>query len=112
MGHNLMKMRPRAAQSSLPSVAAVPSQPKSNAEMNRRDVADYIADMTLELSRMAQSAGLTTVMVPLEFAYYEAFSAAHKVEVHAEELNYIRHLEDACCSFLQKLEDTESGNSD
>jgi len=96
-----MKMRLTRAQSSEPEPAGHAASGKANPDLSRRDVADYIADMTLQLSRMARSAGLTTVMVPLEFAYYEAFAVANKVEIPPEELRYLKTLEEACRSFTQ-----------
>jgi hypothetical protein len=101
-----MKMRLTRAQSSEPEPAghAAPANPG----MSSRDVADYIADMTLQLSRLARSAGLTNVMVPLEFAYYEAFAAANKVEIPPEELRYLKSLEEACRSFTGTPDDSDT----
>lgn len=94
-----MKMRLTRAQSSEPEPAEQAAEARANQGMNSRDVAEYIADMTLQLSRLARSAGLTSVMVPLEFAYYEAFTAANKVEMPPEERRYLKTLEEACRSF-------------
>ena len=58
----------------------------------QRDTAEYLADMILELRNLARSAKLYTVMVPLEYAYYEAFGVANKVEVPAAEVERIRQL--------------------
>ena len=58
----------------------------------QRETAQYVADMILELRNMAKAAKLFQVMVPLEYAYYEAFSAANRVEVAPEELERIREL--------------------
>ncbi len=58
----------------------------------QRDAAEYLADMILELRNLARSVGLLTVMVPLEFAYYEAFGTAHKVAVPPAELERIKAL--------------------
>ncbi len=54
-----------------------------------RESAQYIADMILELRNMAKSGELKALQGILEFAYYEAFSAAHRVEVSAEELVHL-----------------------
>lgn len=59
----------------------------------QQSVAQYVADMILELRNMAKSAKLPDVMVPLEFAYYEAYSAANKVHVPPDEIARIRQLE-------------------
>ena len=58
----------------------------------QRDTAEYLADMILELRNLARSVQLHTVMVPLEFAYYEAFGTAHKVEVPPAEIERIKSL--------------------
>lgn len=61
----------------------------------QRDAAQYLADMILEMRNLAKSAQLHTVMVPLEYAYYEAFSVANKVEVAEAEIEHIRELSKA-----------------
>jgi hypothetical protein len=65
----------------------------------QRDVAEYLSDMILELRNLARSVQLHTVMVPLEFAYYEAFGTAHKVEVSPAELERIKSLSQAAEKF-------------
>lgn len=59
----------------------------------QQSVAQYVADMILELRNMAKSAKLPDVMVPLEFAYYEAYSAANRVHVPPDEIARISQLE-------------------
>ena len=45
---------------------------------------------------MAKSAALYNAMVPLEYAYYEAFSVANRVNVPKKELDHLHDLgEDA-----------------
>jgi hypothetical protein len=61
-------------------------------DRQQRETAQYIADMILELRNMAKSAGLYQIMVPLEFAYYEAFSAANRVEIPKGEVERIHEL--------------------
>jgi phosphoenolpyruvate carboxylase len=58
----------------------------------QRDVAEYIAEMVLELRNLARNHRLYTVMVPLEYAYYEAFGVAHRVEVTPDEIERIKEL--------------------
>lgn len=65
--------------------------PKSLPE-RQRETAEYLSDMILELRNLARSVQLHTVMVPLEFAYYEAFGVAHRVEVPPGEAERIREL--------------------
>jgi hypothetical protein len=60
--------------------------------LRQRETAQYVADMILELRNLAKSARLYQVMVPLEYAYYEAFAAANRVEVPAEEVDRLREL--------------------
>lgn len=59
----------------------------------QRETAQYVADMVLELRNMAKAVRLFNVTVPLEYAYYEAFSVANRVEVPPEEITRIRELE-------------------
>ncbi len=66
-----------------------------NLTKRQRDTAQYIADMILELRNMARAAKLFTVMVPLEYAYYEAFSMANQVVVPLIEIERLRKLEAA-----------------
>lgn len=58
------------------------------------ETAQYIADMVLELRNMAKSAALYATMVPLEYAYYEAFSVANRVEVPKQEAERLNRLGD------------------
>jgi hypothetical protein len=61
----------------------------------QRDAAEYIAEMVLELRNLARNHRLFTVMVPLEYAYYEAFGVAHRVDVPEGEIERIRELSKA-----------------
>ena len=65
----------------------------------QRQTAEYLADMVLELRNLARSVQLYTVMVPLEYAYYEAFGVANKVEVPPAELERIKALSRAAEEF-------------
>ncbi len=58
----------------------------------QKETAQYLADLILELRVMAKSAQLYHVMVPLEYAYYEAFAAANKVDVPEEEVARLMEL--------------------
>lgn len=62
----------------------------------QKETAQYIADMILELRNLAKSARLFQIMVPLEYAYYEAFGVANRVVVPAGEAERIRELSQAC----------------
>jgi hypothetical protein len=58
----------------------------------QRETAQYISDMILELRNLAKAAKLYPVMVPLEYAYYEAFGAANRVEVPQEDLERLKEI--------------------
>jgi hypothetical protein len=90
-----MNRRPAQAPKLAPVlVEASPRALPSLAE-RQRETAEYLADMILELRNLARSVELHTVMVPLEFAYYEAFGVAHRVEVPPSEVERIRELSKA-----------------
>jgi hypothetical protein len=61
-------------------------------QMRQPDTAQYVADMILELRNMAKACKLYQVMVPLEYAYYEAFSVANRVEVPDGEVERIHEM--------------------
>jgi hypothetical protein len=86
---------PKAA----PLLVEVGQKTPPSLAQRQRDVAEYLSDMILELRNLARSVQLHTVMVPLEFAYYEAFGTAHKVEVSAAELEHIKALSRAAEAF-------------
>jgi len=67
----------------------------------KRETAEYLSDMILELRNLARANQLYTVMVPLEYAYYEAFTAANRVEIPEAELERIRELSKASAEFEQ-----------
>jgi hypothetical protein len=82
----------------LPTIQDVPqrnnaiSAEDSTLANNQKDTAQYVADMILELRNMAKGAKLFKVMVPLEFAYYEAFAIANKVSIPKEEIDRLNVL--------------------
>jgi hypothetical protein len=61
-------------------------------EIRERELAQYIADMLLEMRNMAKSAGLPTLLGLLEVTYCEAFSIANRVELPEGELEKLRQL--------------------
>ena len=50
-------------------------------ELRERELANYMADMLLEMRNMAKNNGFTTLLSLLEISYCEAFSIANRVEV-------------------------------
>ncbi len=60
-----------------------------------RETAQYIADLVLELRNMAKSADHKTLQGLLEVSFYEAFSAANRVEIPPEEIDKLRELSKA-----------------
>lgn len=66
--------------------------PGGGSPYNQRQTAEYLVDIILELRNLARSTKLYTVMVPLEYAYYEAFGIANRVEVPPEEVERIKAL--------------------
>ncbi|MCB1380316.1 MAG: hypothetical protein KDK89_18400 [Alphaproteobacteria bacterium] len=69
----------------------------------QRETAQYIADMILELRNMAKSNRLHATMVPLEYAYYEAYSAANQVHVPQDEIARVNKL----AQTVQELESSD-----
>jgi hypothetical protein len=59
------------------------------------ELAQYIADMLLELRNMARAAGLKTLLGLLEITFCEAFSIANKVEIPPGEIEKLRRLANA-----------------
>lgn len=53
--------------------------PKENT--NSSETAQYIADMLLELRKLAKASELKNLQGLLELCYYEAFGAAHKAVI-------------------------------
>ena len=81
---------------------------KFDLDVTQQDTAQYVADMILELRNLAKAAKLFTVMVPLEYAYYEAFSRANRVSVPPEEIERLRLLAEAA----KETEDAATGTRD
>ena len=69
-----------------------PYSKKSVKDAQDRELAQYIADMLLELRNMAKAAGLTTLLGLLEISFCEAFSIANKVEIPPGEIEKLKRL--------------------
>jgi hypothetical protein len=50
---------------------------------NKRDAADYVAALVMELRMIADNAGLEKIVPHLEKAYYEAFSVIRELHLSA-----------------------------
>jgi hypothetical protein len=61
-------------------------------DVQQRELAQYIADMLLELRKMAKAADLKTLLGLLEITFCEAFSIANKVEIPSGEIEKLRRL--------------------
>jgi hypothetical protein len=58
----------------------------------RRETAQYVADMVLELRGLAKAHELQTLQGLLEASFYEAFSVANQVEIPPGEVEKLREL--------------------
>jgi hypothetical protein len=63
-----------------------------NESSRGKQTAQYIADMLLELRHLSKCNGFTTLQGLLEISYYEAFNAAHKINVPAGEAEHLHQL--------------------
>ena len=61
-------------------------------ETQQRELAQYVADMLLELRNMAKAAGLTTLLGLLELSFCEAYSIANKVKIPDGEIEKLKRL--------------------
>ena len=59
------------------------------------ELAEYIADMLLELRSMARAAGLNTLSGLLEITFCEAYAIANKVEIPPGEVEKLKRLASA-----------------
>ena len=58
----------------------------------RRETAQYISEMTLELRNLAKAHEMISLQGLLEVAYYEAFTVAAQIELPEGELERLREL--------------------
>ena len=58
----------------------------------KRETAQYIADMTLELRNLAKAHHMSSLQGLLEVAYYQAFTAATYNELPEGELEHLEEL--------------------
>ena len=62
-------------------------------DLTEKEVAQYTADIMLELRQLSKNAGLITLQSLIELVYYEAFAAANQVVVPEGELQHLKALE-------------------
>jgi len=68
-----------------------PSPPSLGAS-SKRETAQYIADLSLEMRNLAKSCNMPTLQGLLEVAYYEAFTMATDIQVPAGEAEHLQEL--------------------
>ena len=71
------------------------SAPQTSLAKQQHDIANYVAGMILELRDIAKAANLDALMVPLEKAYYAAFSAENPLHAPPSEVKRINRLSKA-----------------
>ena len=69
-----------------------PNQKIVPIETKEREIAQYIADLILELRNIARSAELPTLLGLLEITYCEAYSIANKVTIPEGEMEKLKRL--------------------
>ena len=61
----------------------------------RRETAQYISELTLELRNLAKANEMYSLQGLLEVAYYEAFTVATQIEIPEGELERIKEMSNA-----------------
>ncbi len=67
----------------------------SKVKLDRRETAQYICDMVLELRNLAKAVEIKSLQDMLELCFYEAFATANKVVLPEGELEKLRELSKA-----------------
>jgi hypothetical protein len=62
-------------------------------ELSQREVAQYTADMMLELRQLCKNVELATLQALIELVYYEAYATANPVLIPEAELARLREME-------------------
>jgi hypothetical protein len=62
-------------------------------ELSAKEVAQYSADILLELRQLARNSKLETLQSLIEICYYEAFSVVNQPSISAEEMSRLDALE-------------------
>lgn len=64
-------------------------------KLDRKETAQYIADMVLELRNLAKAVEIKSLQDLLELCFYEAFATANKVNIPEGELERLQELSKA-----------------
>jgi hypothetical protein len=65
---------------------------KKSAALKKRETAQYIADMVLELRNLTRGLDMKSLQGLLEVTFYEAATEANRVEIPPEEIEHLRIL--------------------
>ncbi len=61
--------------------------------LSNKEIAQYTADIMLELRQLARNAKLSTLQSLIELCYYEAFAEANQPKIPQGELEHLAELE-------------------
>ena len=67
-------------------------------KLDRKETAQYIADMVLELRNLAKAVEIKPLQDLLELCFYEAFATANKVVIPEGEIERLQELSKASMS--------------
>lgn len=67
----------------------------SKLKLDRKETAQYICDMVLELRNLAKAVEIKSLQDMLELCFYEAFATANKVALPDGELERLKELSKA-----------------
>ncbi len=62
-------------------------------DLTEKEVAQYTADIMMELRQLAKSVRLETLQTLIELVYYEAYATANPLAIPEDELKRVRELE-------------------
>ena len=75
-----------------------PAPPSLGADC-KRETAEYIAALSLEMRNLAKSCNMPTLQGLLEVAYYEAFTMATDIQVPPGEAEHLKELSRASTGY-------------
>jgi hypothetical protein len=62
--------------------------------LTQKEVAQYVADLMLELRQLSKSVNLVTLQSLIDLVFYEAFATANPIAIPEEELRRLREMEE------------------